>query len=305
MKENKFIIDECKNPKEFSIKHGQVPIKLSEDLDESIKYLLWYVPNISSEQASKNALLLNPEYDDYIFDEIRLKMDLGEEDVLISDEITEELADHFRDSVCTDEQKLVMTLSDNKETKTMALLRHIRNAIAHGNFNVIDDLVIGFDVKKSQDFVEYRGIFKINPSNLLKVLRKIDVELTSEAFIADAFKRSGYHVEPFEEKFQRSHRFDLFAKKKDKAYAIEILNLKNSDKLDEDFVRDLINTMANIESTAKPILIINSSYLTEASKEELLKRDIIILDIKNIKKMNQGRDMVSEIVRDQEVYKNL
>src|SRR5699024_10973359 len=131
-----------------SIRHKEIPIKLSPDLDEAIKMLLWYVPNITSEQAKANPLLLNPEYDDYIFKDIMASMKLEDRDVLFTEEIGENLANKFRGKLSVDEQKLVMTLADDSETKTMALLRHIRNAIAHGNFNVINDLVIGFDIKR-------------------------------------------------------------------------------------------------------------------------------------------------------------
>ncbi|MDO5047232.1 MAG: hypothetical protein Q4D88_01640 [Anaerococcus sp.] len=300
-----FTLDDCSKREEFSIDHKSIPIKLSKDLDEAIKYLLWYVPNISSEQSRKDDLLKNPEYDDYIFEEIKRQMNLEDKDILISEKIDKELSDHFRGEVCVNEQKLIMTLADGNETKTMALLRHIRNAIAHGNFNVIHNLVIGFDVKKYQDFLEYRGIFKINPSNLLKALRKINMDFTSEEFIAKALRRAGYKVEAFQEEYQRSHRFDLFAKKKDRRFAIEIINLDFRESLDENFVKDMIRRIKGIDSSIKPILIINSSYLSEKSKEDLIANDLIILDIKNIKKMNQGRDMIGEIVRKSEIYKNL
>ena len=138
---NKFKIDAAGHMEDFSIRHSDIPIDLSKDLDEAIKMLLWYVPNISSEQAKHNDLLLNPAYDDYIFTDIMMSMDLRDEDVLICDEIKSNLVKYFRGMVRVDEQKLIMTLADNDETKTMALLRHIRNAIAHGNFNVINDLV--------------------------------------------------------------------------------------------------------------------------------------------------------------------
>lgn len=49
----KFELQKCKNKIKYQIKHEDVPIKLDPNLDEAIKYLLWYVPNINSEQAKK------------------------------------------------------------------------------------------------------------------------------------------------------------------------------------------------------------------------------------------------------------
>ena len=138
----------------------------------------------------------------------------------------------------------------------------------------------------------------------MQALRKINIDFTTEEFIAKAFRKSGYRVEPFQEEFERSHSFDLYAKKKDKRFAIEIKNYDYEKSLKEDFIKEMIEKISDMDTRLRPILIINSSYLTEKSKNDLIKKDVIILDIKNIKKMQKGRDMVSEILREQEVYKN-
>ena len=299
---NKFEFSNCKHKTKYQIKHNNIPIKLNEDLDEAIKYLLWYVPNINSEQARREDLLTNKEYDDYIFEELMTLMSLRDIDVLFTDEIPNYIIEDFKEGICLDDQKIVMTLADG-ETKTMSLLRHIRNAIAHGNFNVVENLVIGFDIKKlAEDKIEYRSIFKINPKGLVKALRKILFDLSNEKFISEAFRRAGYFVEPYQEEYQRSHRFDLYAKKKDRRFAIEIKNYKSMDKLSDHIIHNLIKDFRGAPEGIIPILIINSSYLTERSKDKLLKADVIILDIKNIKKMHQGRDMVSEILRDNLIF---
>ncbi len=299
---SKFELSNCKNKTKYEIKHKNIPIKLNEDLDEAIKYLLWYVPNINSEQARREDLLTNREYDDYIFVELMEAMKLRDIDVLFTGEIPEHIVKDFKEGICLNDQKMVMTLADG-ETKTMSLLRHIRNSIAHGNFNVVENLLIGFDIKKlAEDKIEYRSIFKINPKGLVIALRRILFDLSNEEFISEAFRRSGYKVEPFQEEYQRSHLFDLFAKKNDRRFAIEIKNYKSTDKISDDIIHNLIKDFMGLGESFIPILIINSSYLTERSKEKLLKADVIILDIKNIKKMHKGRDMVAEILRDNLVF---
>lgn len=300
---SKFELSNCKNKTKYEIKHKNIPIKLNEDLDEAIKYLLWYVPNINSEQARREDLLTNREYDDYIFVELMEAMKLRDIDVLFTGEIPDHIVKDFKEGICLNDQKMVMTLADG-ETKTMSLLRHIRNAIAHGNFNVVENLLIGFDIKKlAEDKIEYRSIFKINPKGLVIALRRILFDLSNEEFISEAFRISGYKVEPFQEEYQRSHLFDLFAKKNDRLFAIEIKNYKSTDKISDDIIHNLIKDFMGLGESFIPILIINSSYLTERSKEKLLKADVIILDIKNIKKMHKGRDMVAEILRDNLVFK--
>lgn len=51
----KFELQNCKNKIKYKIIHNEIPISLDKNLDEAIKYLLWYVPNINSEQAKKKS----------------------------------------------------------------------------------------------------------------------------------------------------------------------------------------------------------------------------------------------------------
>lgn len=298
----KFELQKCKNKIKYEIKHREVPIRLDENLDEAIKYLLWYVPNINSEQAKKEDLLTNMEYDDYVFVELMNAMKLRDEDVLFTDAIKKSIVDDFREGICLNDQKIVMTLADG-ETKTMSLLRHVRNAIAHGNFNVVEGLLIGFDIKRQAEAkVQYKGIFKINPEGLLRALRKIHFDLSSQEFISEAFRKAGYWVEPYQEEYQRSHRFDLYAKKNDKRFAIEIRNYEYGHKVSKKEISKMIKDFRGGADNLIPVLIINSTYLTDAARNKLLREKVIILDIKNIKKMHKGRDMVSEILRDNLVF---
>lgn len=293
---DKFTYDTCKNKTKYQIKHQNIPINLSMELREAIYYLLWYVPNIKSEQSEKNELLLNTQYDDFIFIEIMKAMGLKDEDVLFTETIDQEVIKPFLYEICTHCPKIIMTLATD-ETKTMALLRHIRNAIAHGNFNVIDDVVVGFDIQRYDNEIEYRGFFKLNPNKLLDALRKIQFDYNSQQLITQAFKNTGYFIEPYQEKYQRSHDFELFAKKSNKKYAIDIKNYEYEKTVDKHFIGKLINQYENLLEGIVPILIINTAFLDEFSKKELLNQDVIILDVKNIQKMVAGRDMVAEIER--------
>ncbi len=298
----KFELQKCKNKIKYQIKHEDVPIRLDPNLDEAIKYLLWYVPNINSEQAKKEDLLTNMEYNDYVFVELMAAMKLRDEDVLFTEAIKKSIVDDFRDGICPNDQKIAMTLADG-ETKTMSLLRHVRNAIAHGNFNVVEGLLVGFDIKRqADDKIQYKGIFKIYPEGLLRALRKIHFDLSSQEFISEAFRRAGYRVEPYQEQYQRSHRFDLYAKKNDRRFALEIRNYEYGHKVSKKEISKMIKDFRGGADDLIPVLIINSNYLTDAARNKLLREKVIILDIKNIKKMHKGRDMVSEILRDNLVF---
>ena len=67
--------------------------------------------------------------------------------------------------------------------------------------------------------------------------------------------------------------------------------------MDKNFIKELLDQYEELMDGITPLLIINTSYLDKESKEELLDHEVIILDVKNIKKMMAGRDMVSEIER--------
>ena len=300
----KFEKDNCKNPVEYSIIHKEIPIKMSSEMWEAISYLLWYVPDISSIQSKSNELISNKEYDYYTFIEIMTFMDLRDEDCLFTENIDEKLAEEYKRKICTNSQKLILTKSDG-ETKTESLLRHIRNAIAHGCFNIVEDLMVGFDEKIiGKDKIKTTAIFKIKPKNLLNALKMLNEDLTNQKLIAKALKNSKYWVEPYQEGFERSNKFDLFAKKDKKKYAIEIRDYKSKRDIDKGFAKELAHNFKNLkDERVRPVLVINTSFLKEESKNELIAYDVLILDVKNIKKMLKGRDMIREIEQAQSLYK--
>ncbi len=300
----KFEKDNCKNPRQYSIIHKEIPIKMSSDMRAALAYLLWYVPDISSIQSKSNELISNMEYDHYTFIEIMAYMDLRDEDCLFTEKIDEEIACEYKKRICTNSQKLILTQSDG-ETKTESMLRHIRNAIAHGSFNIVDDLLVGFDEKNiGKDQTKTTAIFKIKPKNLLNALKMLNEDLTNQKLISKALKNTKYRVEVYKESFERSNKFDLYAKKNDKRYAIEIRNYKSQRDIDKGFARKLANNFKNLkDERVRPLLVINTSFLKEESKNELIAADVLILDVKNIKKMLKGRDMIREIEEAQSLYK--
>lgn len=302
---DKFKKDECRRPVEYSLIHQEIPLKMSDDMVNSIAYLLWYAPDISSIQSKSNELVSNMEYDYYTFIEIMTYMDLRDEDCLFTNKIDQDLVNQYRTKICTNSQKLILTQSDD-ETKTESMLRHIRNAIAHGSFTVVKDLMVGFDEKMvGKNEVETTAIFKIRPKNLLKALREINEDLTNEKLISKALKKCSYWVEPYQEDYERSNKFDLFAKKNDKKYAIEIRNYRRKRDIDKGFASRLADDIKDIrDDDIKAVLVINTSFLKEESKNELILRDVLILDVKNIKKMLNGRDMIREIELAQDEQKN-
>ena len=63
---------------DYTIVHNPQPLPLSIEMDTMIKKLLWYVPNIDSQQAKKNDLISDKIYDDFSFKYIMDQMGMVE-----------------------------------------------------------------------------------------------------------------------------------------------------------------------------------------------------------------------------------
>ena len=70
---------ESRITKPISLVHSPKPISFSNDMDQIIKEVLWYVPNIDSHQSSKNELIGDKVYSDFSFTYILNKMGMSED----------------------------------------------------------------------------------------------------------------------------------------------------------------------------------------------------------------------------------
>ena len=84
-------------------------------------------------------------------------------------------------------------------------------------------------------------------------------------------------------------------KKGPKRYALEIKKYKDTEVLSEKEVQKLLDKFSGLYEKIIPVLFVNTSFLKKETKEKLKKERVIILDIKNILKMLEGRDILGEI----------
>lgn len=289
-----FEFEDCKNKKSYSIYYKEKPIALNAETTKTLEYLLWYVPNINSIQSPQNELTSSLDFEDFVFGIIKNYMNLKNKDIAFLDYIDDEIVKFYEDSICTDKQKILLTKQD-EESKTDCLLRHIRNAIAHGHFNIVDGMLIGFDTKNMEkDKSICTGIFKIFPQNLLRGLYSLNEEATAEKLAQIALQRTGYEVERFKNKKDEIY-FDYYVKKNNKRYALEIKKYNDTHVLSQEEVDALVNKFSGIYEDITPVLFINTSFLKEETKQKLKDENVIILDIKNILKMLEKRDILAEI----------
>lgn len=289
-----FEFENCKKKVPYTIEHKKKPLDLTREMTKNLEYLLWYVPNINSAQSQENELTSSLNFENFVFGIIKNYMNLENKDVAFLEYIDHDIVKFYDKKICPHSQKIILTKSEG-ESKTDCLLRHIRNSLAHGNFNIVEDMLVGFDYKYGPGGEEIcTGIFKIFPKNLLRGLSSLDEEVTAEGLAQIALQRTGYQLERFKNE-DKDTSFDFYVKKGSKRYALEIKKYRNTEVLSEKEVQKLLDKFSDLYDKIIPVLFVNTSFLKKETKEKLKKERVIILDIKNILKMLDGRDILGEI----------
>ena len=205
-------------------------------------------------------------------------------------EIDRDLMKPFQGQICVNCQKLILKRSTR--TKTADLLRHIRNCIAHGYFNLCGDMLIGFDYDTSRK--RYTAIIKIRPKTLLQTLQLLDAEITKEHLFRYAFRELGYEVQMQ----PRELWGDMILTGKGKRYCVEIKMLENtSPYLKDDTFRKLLRDFSaarEVPRDAQPVLILDTGRLTRNAKLLLRRSPVRVMDLKAIEKLIQGIDVLED-----------
>lgn len=293
----------CSHKKEtkYSIIHKPVPIPLSADWDVIIKRLLWYVPNIDSHQSPQDIIIGDIKiYNDILFNYLLEAMGIDKEKdikILPSEKCIDDSEwNYYEKKICLSCQKIIITAYENK-SKTANLLRCIRNCIAHGDYILIDDYLIGLNRHKTKKHPEgeKKAIIKIKPKLLLSALDSlstnfIDPEKTKRAIIACALQQHGYTVlvdYPIILNPESKKRIiaDLVAEKNGKQYIVEI---KSIDKpyVHDEHIAEWINTIKKYRNDVTFVLMMDSSRLTNEAKNAVQSiPNCVIMGTTEIKNM--------------------
>lgn len=282
----------CDNRKEasYDIIHSPKPLEISEELRLCLEWLLWYAPDINSTQSTKNELISKTIYDDVIFNIIIKSMGLTSNDIkIVNKDIHDDLQNYYRKSICERCQKLIFR-KRKKKTKSEELLRHVRNIIAHGNFNIVGELLIGFDLYKGEN----NAIIKINPSRLLNAIREIDSGITQEKIWKYSFEKAGYIVKS---NLSGMNKYDLEIEKNDITFLVEIKLIKKG-WIGLNLIRPYLQEIRhNTTKNEVPVLIIDEGRLTKEVKRYLNKENIIVLDKKSIEDFLSGQDVLIDLYK--------
>ncbi len=283
----------CQHPQytKYDIKHTPQPLALTKTLSDTIERLLWYVPNIQSKQSYANEFIQNPLYDEFTFRYLLSQIGLSEKDVMVlgaKDRIPQNYTTFFEERLCLRCEKMIFTRSTQDGvplTKTMSLLRHVRNSIAHGYFTVVNDMFIGFD--ENPQGSAKTAIIKLNPVTLNNAIKSIQSELYLEKIYAYAFLKLGYRIRP-------EQVADLSIEKDTKKYLVEIKYIKNRLVRPEHIQKQIAHfrKLSASYTDYTPILILDKNTLTKKAKEVAARANLKVLDIQLIKELLNGNDIL-------------
>ena len=285
--------------KNYKIHHSPRPIKLSEEMDTVIKKLLWYTPNIDSYQSDKNELISDKIYDEFSFTYVMNQMGMnesrdvkwiGSKDVISNDDWK-----FFEGDICPNCQKIIVA-KYTTFSKINALLTAIRNCIAHGHFAIVEDYIIGFNLKLSSKDPEglRKAIIKIKPKPLLSALEKLASPMGKELLLAYAFRRVGYDVQ---EPKNRSRDFDLCLEKNGKKYVIEIKSYRGNTYLHPKHVEIFLKRAEKALPGVERILLVDTSRVTKSVRQlESKIKGFRIVDINDVKLL-LGEEPVDILVK--------
>lgn len=186
----------------FSIEHDKQPIELKDKVIMSIENLLWYAPNIdgSAQSSKENKYLQDVDFNNALVTFFLRFLGLTKEDIFETPfpSLPDSYVEDFTGSVCTTCHKVLVTVRNKngwRESTIEAILRHMRNCLAHGRFNMINEkTILGIDEVPNTHSTT--AILKLNIECLYDFTEAI--KISSENTISQLFQYAmflkSYHV---------------------------------------------------------------------------------------------------------------
>ena len=196
--------------------------------------------------------------------------------------ISKEDWEFFEGEICTNCQKIIVAKYSTL-SKINTLLTTIRNSIAHGHFAIVEDYIIGFNLKLSSKDPEglRKAIIKIKPKPLLSALEKLASPMGKELLLAYAFRKVGYDVQ---EPKNRSRDFDLCLEKNGKKYVIEIKSYRGNTYLHPKHVEIFLKRAEKTLPGVERVLLVDTSRVTKSVRQlESKIKGFRIVDINDVK----------------------
>ena len=299
----------CNSPNlnQYECVHNPQPISLSGSNLHAIEMLLWYIPNIDSVQSEKVDLITEEVFDEFTYKFFLESMNLSESDICwyrrdkgknpkVTQEVPQELWNFYHDELCDKCQKLMIVVQKN-QSRVQNILRCVRNCIAHGDFYIVGDTIIGFNSYIENGCTIKTAIVKFKPSILLQTLQRMQQIYIRERLFAFAFERVGYTIEVGSRTRINNtwFMFDFEMRKDDHLYAVEIKTGKRSQYFEDEEIDHMISRFgeALIGRDITLVIVVDNSKLKTAQKEKLQNQGFTIIDKASVKDLLNGIDVLN------------
>lgn len=250
---------------------------------------LWELPELPSYQADHDTIFSDPLYDDFLMDLLKKCLMIQDDDIKIVSGgkppvISSFDGQYYEDEICTNCCKLIYHKRD-KKTKIEEFFNHLRNSIAHGCFNIVNDTFIGFDHPTYRG-VNYTAVLKIPFRKVLSSFELFQNVCHLEDVLSIILKQNGFEVS------DNVVNSSIYAKKGEKAFFFVIKKFDGRYIDKEDIQKFIKEYHFHDKTHCKYIMIVDSSCSTKDERMYLKDLNIGIIDKKAMKGLLSGEDIL-------------
>ena len=280
----------CNSPQkiEYILNHDDY---FSEDQNRAFLDWLWNLPNIQSYQSNHNTIFENPAYDDFLMGLLKEKLGLSNEDIMIcSDKGDEPIPDatarYYENEICVNCGKVIIH-KRTKYTTIVEFFNHLRDSIAHGCFNVVCGIFIGFDHPKYLG-VHWNAVIKVSIDRLMGAISYFVGMTDLTDIYTFCLEKLGYCLSVIKED-------EFLATKNEKQYMLVIKHYSGR-YINQNDLEDFIQEYAYIDkSNCMFVLVVDSTYASKDTHMHLERQNIAVIDKASLKEMMLGKDVLSEL----------
>lgn len=234
--------------------------------------LLLYLPDIDSFQADRGTTILNDAYESYFIEEIKRILYLSDDDFEINastldrtiDDVT---AHYYEGTICLNCSKVNIALCKGKN-KVVSFFTRLRDMIAHGYFNFVEDMFIGFDHPKFGS-AKYSGVIKTKINDLNSLIDIFTSLSTTPDLFRHVLSKQGYAI------FDSTANYDDFMVVKDgRRYFLEFKSFRGRYINQEDLNIYLKQREYIDKTNCMFVLIVDSTYTNSKINSILLNHNV-------------------------------